>query len=347
MAERAAPVNLRSDNVAGVAPQVMAALVAANHGTDASYGADRTTAALQEQFSDLFGTRCFVHPVATGTAANALALALLSPPYGAIYCSGTGHIDESECGAGEFFTGGAKIVPLDPDQGKLPVASLETALAAAGVGNTSRVQPAVLSLTQATERGTVYSLDELRALTELARRHGMRVHMDGARFANAVVHLGCSPAEMTWRLGIDVLSFGATKNGTMLAEAIVVFDEALIDPLRFRARRAGQGFSKMRFMSAQLEAYIKEDLWLVLAANANAMARQIAQGLEAIPGVEILYPVQINEIFARLPRRLLDALVADGFGLYDRGAGEVRMVTAFNTTANQVDSILAAARNYR
>jgi threonine aldolase len=346
MAERAEPVNLRSDNVAGVAPEIMAALVAANHGTDASYGADRTTAALRDQFSDLFETSCFVQPVATGTAANALALALLSPPYGAIYCSGTGHIDDSECGAGEFFTGGAKIVKLGHDQGRLPVASLEAALAAAGAGNTSRVQPAVLSLTQATERGTVYSLAELRALIEMARRHGLRVHMDGARFANALVQLGCSPAEMTWKLGIDVLSFGATKNGTMLAEAIVVFDETLIDPLRFRARRAGQGFSKMRFMSVQLEAYIKEGLWLGLAGDANAMARRLAEGLGAIAGVEILYPVQINEIFARLSQGLIDGLVADGFGLYDRGAGEVRMVTAFNTTAGQIDALLAAARHH-
>ena len=346
MAERNAPVNLRSDNVACVAPQVMDALVAANDGTDASYGADRATAALQEQFSALFETRCFVHPIATGTAANALALSLLSPPFGAIYCSRVGHIDDSECGAGEFFTGGAKIVPLDEVQGKLPPAALEAALARAGVGNTSRVQPAVLNLTQATERGTVYSLDELQALIAIAHRHGLRVHMDGARFANALVQLGCSPAELTWKLGVDVLSFGATKNGTMLAEGLVVFDDKLIDPLRFRARRAGQGFSKMRFMSAQLQAYIADGLWLELAANANAMARRLASGLEAVPGVQLLYPVQINEIFARLPQRLIDALVADGFGLYDRGAGEVRMVTAFNTTERQIDGLLDALRRH-
>jgi len=346
MAERNAPVNLRSDNVAGVAHQVMDALVAANDGTDASYGADRTTAALQERFSALFETRCFVHPVATGTAANALALALLSPPYGAIYCSRTGHIDDSECGAGEFFTGGAKIVPLDHDQGKLPLAALEAALAQAGVGNTSRVQPAVLNLTQATERGTVYGQDELQALIAVARRHGLSVHLDGARFANALAHLGCSPAELTWKLGVDVLSFGATKNGTMLAEGLVVFDETLIDPLRFRARRAGQGFSKMRFMSVQLEAYIRNGLWLDLAAHANAMARRLAAGLEAVPGIEILYPVQINEIFARLPQHLIDRLVAEGFGLYERGAGEVRLVTAFNTTAEQIDGLLAAVHRH-
>jgi threonine aldolase len=339
-----APVNLRSDNVAGIAPEILAAIEAANAGSAPSYGADPITARLQDTFSELFETRCFVQPVATGTATNALALALIAPPYGAIYCSDVGHVHDSECGAGEFYTGGARIVPLTAEHGRLRPETLCAALRTAGIGHTGRVQPAALNLTQATERGTVYRLDQLAALVEVAREYDLRVHMDGARFANAVAALGCAPADLTWRRGVDVLSFGATKNGAMGAEAVVVFSEALAEPLRFRARRAGQVFSKMRFISAQLEAYLRDGLWLRLARHANAMAARLAAGLDAVPGVQLLHPVEINEIFAAMPQPLIDGLLEGGFGLYDRGGGTVRLVTAFNTTASQVDAFVAAAR---
>ena len=298
----AAPVNLRSDNVAGIAPEILAAIEAANAGTAPSYGADPITARLQDVFSELFETRCFVQPVATGTATNALALALIAPPYGAVYCTAVGHVHDSECGAGEFYTGGAKIVPLAEQHGRLHPETLRAALRKAGVGHTGRVQPAALNLTQATERGTVYRLDELDALVEVARTYGLRVHMDGARFANAIAALGCRPADVTWRRGVDVLSFGATKNGAMGAEAVVVFTEELAEPLRFRARRAGQVFSKMRFISAQLEAYVQGGLWLRLAGHANVMARRLADGIAGLPGVRLAHPVEINEIFAQMPR---------------------------------------------
>jgi threonine aldolase len=339
-----APVNLRSDNVAGIAPEILAAIEAANAGSAPSYGADPITARLQDIFSELFETRCFVQPVATGTATNALALALIAPPYGAIYCTDVGHVHDSECGAGEFYTGGARIVPLAAAHGRLRPDVLRAALQRAGIGHTGRVQPAALNLTQATERGTVYRLDELDALVAVAREYGLRVHMDGARFANAIAALGCRPADVTWRRGVDVLSFGATKNGAMGAEAVVVFSEELAEPLRFRARRAGQVFSKMRFISAQLEAYLQDGLWLRLAAHANALAARLAAGLTTIAGVRLLHPVEINEIFAAMPRRLVDGLLADGFGLYDRGGGEVRLVTAFNNTEAQIDALVAAAR---
>jgi threonine aldolase len=338
-----AAVNLRSDNVAGVAPEIMAAIQAANAGTAPSYGADAITAWLQDRISELFETRCRVQPVATGTAANALALALLSPPFGAIYGTECAHIHDSECGAGEFFTGGAKIVPLRSEHGRLEPAALRDALDQAGVGQTSRVQPAVLSLTQATEYGTVYDLDRLRALIGIAREFGLRVHMDGARFANALAALGCKPADVTWRLGVDVLSFGATKNGALAAEAVVVFDPALFDQLGFRARRAGHVFSKSRFIAAQLAAYLEDGLWLRLAAHANRMAGRLALGLRTLPGVELLHPVEINELFLRMPRPMIEGLPAAGFGLYDRGGGEVRLVTAFNTTAEQIDSFVETA----
>jgi threonine aldolase len=338
------PVNLRSDNVAGIAPEILAAIQAANAGTAPSYGADPITVRLQDAFAELFETRCFVQPVATGTATNALALALIAPPYGAVYCTDVGHVHEGECGAGEFYTGGAKIVPLAQDHGRLRPEALLSALRKAGIGHTGRVQPAALNLTQATERGTVYRPDQLDELIAIAREYGLRVHMDGARFANAIAALGCRPADVTWRRGVDVLSFGATKNGAMGAEAVVVFSEDLIEPLRFRARRAGQVFSKMRFISAQLEAYVRDGLWLRLARHANAMARRLADGITGLPGVRLLHPVECNEIFALMPQTMIEGLLEHGFGLYDRGGGEVRLVTAFNNTEEQIDAFVAAAR---
>ena len=341
------PPNFRSDNVSGVAPEILAAIGAANARPAASYGADQITRRLQERFSELFETRCFVQPVATGTATNALALSLLSPPYGAIFCTEVAHIQDSECGAGEFFTGGAKLLPLPAEHGRLAPETLDHAIRHAGRGLTHAVQPAALSLTQATECGTLYPLEQLRALTGIAREERLRVHMDGARFANALAALGCTPAELTWRLGVDVVSFGATKNGALAAEALVVFDPALAEPLRYRARRAGQVFSKMRFVSAQLEAYVADGLWLRLAANANAMARRLSDGLAALEGVELLHPVEVNEIFLRVPQRMIEGLLAAGFGLYDRGGGEVRLVCAFDTTPLPVDAFVAAASDLR
>jgi threonine aldolase len=342
------PVNLRSDNVAGVAPEILAAIAAANAGTEPSYGGDTITARLQQRFSDAFEMPCHVQPVATGTATNALALAVLAPPYGAIYCSDVGHVHDSECGAGEFYTGGAKIVPLAALHGRLDPDALRTALLKAGIGHTGRVQPAVLNLTQATERGTVYRLDQLVELIAIAKEFGLRVHMDGARFANAIAALGCRPADVTWRLGVDVLSFGATKNGCMSAEAVVAFDPELAEPLAFRTRRAGQMFSKMRFISAQLEAYLADDLWLRLASRANAMAAHLAECLAGLDGVALRHPVEINEVFLTMPQPMIEGLAGAGFGLYDRGDGEVRLVTAFNTTAEQIDEfVTVAARHAR
>jgi threonine aldolase len=340
-------VNFRSDNVAGVAPEVLEALLSANVGTDGSYGADRTTARLQDQFSELFETACFVQPLATGTAMNALALSLLTPPWGAVLCSSIAHIHDSECGAGELFTGGAKIVPLGEANGKLTPAMLRQFLARVAWGGTHQAQPTVVSITQGTERGTIYSLAEIEEIAAVAREHELKLHMDGARFANAVAALGCSPAAVTWKLGVDVLSFGATKNGAMCAEALVVFDKSLRDPLRFRARKAGQIFSKMRFISAQLEACVLYGLWLRLAGNANRAAGRLARGLSRLEGVELLHDVEINEIFARFPQRLIDGLKADGIGFYDRGGGEVRLVTAFDTTDEQVDQLLACAHRHQ
>jgi threonine aldolase len=338
-------VNLYSDNVAPVADEVLQALLALNHGTAPGYGADAVTARLEARFSELFETSVSVFPVATGTAANALSLSAITPPYGAIYCSDTGHIHDSECGATEFFSGGAKTVPLPAAHGRLDAGALTRAIAGAGVGRAHKVQPAGVSLTQATERGTVYPLESVAEISAVARSHGLKVHMDGARFANATAALGATPAQMTWQAGVDVLSFGATKNGAMSTDAIIVFDRGLAQTLRYRCRRAGQVLSKMRYAAAQLEAMIENDLWLRLARHANAMAARLSAGLASVPGTELLHPVEINEVFVRLPTVVMHGLERLGYGLVDRGDGTVRLVTAFSVSPADIDELIARAHD--
>jgi threonine aldolase len=257
-------------------------------------------------------------PLATGTGANAVALAGLANPYGAIYCHETAHINVYECGAPELFTG-AKLVGLTGDGYKLQAAALDAALALAGRGNATRVQPFALNLTQPTDFGTLYSIDELRRLSEIAHRHGLLVHLDGARFANAIAALGCSPAEMTWRAGIDVVSFGATKNGAMNAEAVLVFDPAVAARVPFLMKRGGQVVSKARFLSAQLDRYLADGRWLERARRSNANAALLARRLQAIRGVELIGKVEINMLFARLPAAAVAALDRGPFRYYKLG----------------------------
>ena len=300
--------DFRSDNVAGAAPEVVDALALAARGTAAAYGGDDWTERLKAQVAALFETEVAVFPVATGTAANSLALASMTPPFGAVYCHEEAHINVDECGAPELFTGGAKLVGLKGAAGKLTPDALDSSLAGAGIGVVHRVQPAALSLSQATEAGTVYTPAEVAALAEVANRAGLAVHMDGARFANAVARLGCTPAEMTWKAGVDVLSLGGTKGGCFAAEAVVVFNPALADDLGFLRKRGGHLLSKMRFVSAQMEAWLASGLWLRLARHANAMADRLAAGLAAVPGAEIAFPVEANELFVRLPESAIAAL---------------------------------------
>jgi threonine aldolase len=338
-------MNFRSDNVTGAAPEVIAALTAANEGTAASYGADAITTRLKERFSRLFEREVIVFPVATGTAANALAIAAVTPPWGVVYCHSESHIQVDECGAPEFFTGGAKLMPLEGEDGKVTPAAVEAVLVEPGIVHSA--QPACISISQVTEAGTVYSVDEIAALGALAKRRGLALHMDGARFANAVVALGAAPAALTWRAGVDVLSFGATKNGALAAEAIVVFDPARVADLAYRRKRGGHLFSKMRFLSVQLEAYLADGLWLRNARHANAMAARLAEGLGATPGAKLIFPVQANEIFIALPEPVIAALEAGGVGFYrwgGPGAGSLRLVTAFNTRVEDVDATIAIAR---
>ncbi|WP_374651780.1 low specificity L-threonine aldolase [Dongia sp.] len=341
-------MNFCSDNVAGVAPEIMAAIQQANQGGMPSYGADAITARVEQRFADLFECKVWAFPVTTGTSANALALSTLTPPYGAIYCHPEAHVMVDECGAPELYTGGAKLVPIAGEGGKMAARDVAEALDNARAGDVHHVQPAAISLTQATECGTVYTPVEIGAIGEIARKHKVKLHMDGARFANAVAQLKVRPAEITWRAGIEVLSFGATKNGALAAEAVVFFDEALATSFGFRRKRAGHLISKMRFVSAQLDAYLDNDLWLKLATHANAMAQGLVGGLKAIPGVHLLHPVEANEIFIRLPLEIVGGLRRAGFDFYDwpgAAPGTIRLVTSFATRAEDVAAFIRTANS--
>ena len=340
-------MNLGSDNVTGASPEIIDAIVRANQGTADSYGADDITARLEGAFSGLFEKPVRVFPVATGTAANGLSMALIAPPYGSIYCHQNSHVAVDECNAPEFYTGGARVVPMPGAGGKIDPDVLNTAIATATPHAEHNAQPAALSVAQATEFGTSYTPEEVTALCGIAHGHGLVTHMDGARIANAVVHLGCSFADVTWRAGIDLMSFGATKNGAVAAEALVFFKPEYAETLLFRRKRAGHLLSKMRFFSAQLEAYLANDLWRRNAERANAMAQRLVAGLTAIPGVRLCHPVEANEIFIHLPPPVVRALQAEGHavGLWGDPAESVaRFVTAFNTDAGELDAFIASAQ---
>jgi threonine aldolase len=336
-----------SDNVAPVATEVMAALSAANVGSVHSYGDDPWTGRLQALACEVFATELVIHPVATGTAANALALATLVPPYGAVYCHESAHINTDECGAPEFFTSGAKLIGLPGADGKLRPGQLEAPIAHARDMGVHHVRPAALSISQATEWGTVYSRDEIAALAALAHTHGLGLHMDGARFANALAHLGCSPAAATWQAGVDVLSFGATKNGALAAEAVIFFKPELARDFELRRKRAGHLWSKLRYLSAQLIACLEADLWLRNARHANALAQRLAAGLAGL-GLSLLQPVEANELFVLMPATLIAPLHAAGFEFYQWPAPAgvsgplARLVIAYDMSEADIDALLAA-----
>ena len=344
-------VNFASDNVTGIAPELMEAIQDANEKQGAwPYGNDDGTRSLSRSFSNLFGSEVSVYPVATGTAANALCLGLVAQPFNTVYCLEHSHTNADEGGAPEFYTNGAKLIPIDGEDGKMTAAALEKRIGGSGGGGGGAphvMQATAVSITQTSECGTVYSIDEIRDICAVARANDLYVHLDGARFANAVAALGCDPSDLTWRAGVDLMSFGATKNGAMAAEAVVLFNQELEETLSQRRMRGGHLFSKMRFPSAQLSRYIEDGLWLQLAANANAMAERLAAGLAESDDVDIEYPVDANMIFATISGDLSERLRDAGFGFYDWGDHDrpnIRLVCAFNTDEDDVDRFIELAQ---
>jgi threonine aldolase len=344
-------MNFRSDNEAGAHPAIIEAVSKAfRAGPVHSYGADEWTHKVEHRLRDIFEKADLAaYPVAVGTAANVLALACCTPPWGSIFCHPTAHIAAEETNAAEFYSG-ARLVRVDGAAGKIDRRGLAEALAQPVYGVVHFSQPSAVSITQATENGTVYAPEEIAALSTSARRHGLKVHMDGARFANALSFVGCSPAELTWRAGVDVLSLGATKNGAMGAEVVVFFDPAPAKEFEYRRKRAGHLLSKMRLLSSQLDAYFADSLWLTNARHANAMARRLVAGLTPLPGTSLLYPVEANEIFAVLPATMHDALQEAGAQYHpwpsDRpGERAFRLVTSFDTDPADVDRFLSIAKS--
>lgn len=338
-----------SDNSAGVAPQIMSALARANEGYARGYGADAAMARITAQIRTIFDApEALVHLVATGTAANALSLATLCPPWAAVFCHETAHIEEDECSAPEFYMQGGKLTLVAGTHGKMTPAALRARIAERGqsLHNTQR---GAVSLTNVTEPGTVYTAAETAALCAVAREFDLPVHLDGARFANAVVASGASPADLSWRAGVDVLSFGGTKNGLMGVEAVVIFDPAKAPQrgpeFELRRKRGGHLFSKHRYLSAQFEAALTDGLWLDLAAHANRAAARLAAGLARKPGVSQRHPVEANLMFPTWPRGTHARLLAEGAVYYDADSPEsegARLVTSWATSDAEIEAFLSA-----
>ena len=347
-------MHFASDNGSGVPAEVLDALGRANDGHAAGYGSDPLTLRVRDRLREVFeAPDAAVYLVATGTAANALALACLCQPWDAVYCHRTAHVEEDECGAPEFYTGGAKLVLVDGADGRMDPAALDRAIRFTGRAGVHNVQRGMVTLTNVTETGTVHSVDQVAELAGIARAHGLPVHMDGARFANALVAAGCTPAEMTWKAGIDVLSFGGTKNGLMGVEAVILFDPEKAWEFELRRKRGGHLFSKYRYLAAQMDAYLQGDLWLRLAGQANGMARRLSEGLTGRADAGLLHPTEANMVFARFPRAVHRRLQAAGARYYlwpfDQsleGPGDepvsCRLVCSWSTTAADVDGFLAA-----
>lgn len=329
-----------SDNTASACPEIMEALARVNQGRVKAYGDDEWTLSLDRIFSEYFDKEVRVFAVTTGTAANSLSLATITPPYGAVFAHEEAHIVRDECGAPEFFTNGARLVLVPGSNGKITPERL-TAAIEDNPPSVHSVQPAAVSLTQATELGTAYRPGQVASIAEVAHRHKLKVHMDGARFANAVSFLNCAPADITWRAGVDVLSFGATKNGALAAEAVVFFDLSLVRDFELRRKRAGHLISKSRYVAAQLIAYIETGVWQRNAARANALARKLANAA----GDAVMYPVEGNEVFLRLGSARKQALRDAGFQFYPwytESSGHIRLVVSWDQPEDEVDALCKA-----
>lgn len=329
-----------SDNNAGIYPEVIEALAEASYGHVTGYGADSYTAAAQRAIGELFETECAVFFVSNGTAANCLGLAAALTPFSAVIAHRLSHLETDECNAVGFFNHGIKVLGVDGSEAKIDPSSVREIIRAQREVHASK--PKAVTITNATELGTVYRIDEIKVLTSIAREQRLIVHMDGARFANALAFLGCSPAELTWKAGIDVLSFGGTKNGLAFGEAIVFFRTDLAADFAYRMKQSGQLASKMRFLAVPWLALLKDGLWLKGAHHANAMAERLCQKIAVLPGVRILYPREANSVFAKLPSEIVQAMHQRGWRFYtdvgpDAGA---RLMCSWDTTKEDVDSFV-------
>ncbi|SPL93815.1 Low-specificity L-threonine aldolase [[Actinomadura] parvosata subsp. kistnae] len=332
------PKSFASDNHAGVHPTILEAMAAANHGDAPAYGDDSWTSAFEEKIKETFGPAAEGFAVLNGAGANMVGLALMLGRYDAIICADSAHIATHEAGASERLLG-VKLMTVPTEDGKLRPSDIKSRLG--GIGNPHEPQPAVVSISQTTELGTTYSPAEIAALAETAHKSGLRLHVDGARLANAAAYLECDLRAITTDAGVDVFSFGGTKNGALAAEAVVVLDPSLANAVPFLRRQSLQLASKMRFISAQLTALLTDDLWRRNAAHANAMATRLANGLADIPGISLAYPVHSNAVFATLPHVAAETLRQRYlFHYWDEPAGTVRWMTAFDTTPEQVDDFL-------
>jgi len=347
-------MNFASDNAAPVAQPILDAITRANTGYALGYGNDDDTRAVERRLSEIFEHEVAAFLVPTGTAANALALAHVAPPWGVVFCHVESHIATDECGAPEFFGGGFKLAGLPGDAGKISAETLKAVLAGYGGHSPHQMVAAALSITQVTEAGTIYRVDEIAALSAIAHARGLAVHMDGARFANALVRLNAAPAQMTWQAGIDVLSFGATKGGAIGAEAVLIFDPARAAFFAERRKRGGHLLSKHRFLAAQFAAFLDGGLWLDLAHHANAMARELAGKLTAL-GLTPVFPVDANLVFVALPRTLDVKLKAAGASYYVRPSDTLclpadrvlaRLVTSFATQHDDVERFVNLCKNF-
>ncbi len=338
------PRHFASDNYAGICPEAFRAMVEANQAHEVSYGDDTWTTKAADLLRDIFETNCEVFFVFNGTSANSLSLASLCQSYHSILCHEIAHVEGSECGAPEFFANGTKVLLLPGERGKIDPRSIERA-----VNKRTDIhypKPRALSLTQATEVGTIYSLAELQELVSVARRFDLRIQMDGARFANAVASLGVTPKEITWKAGVDVLCFGGTKNGIAVGEAVVFFNLEAAREFDYRCKQGGQLASKMRFLSAPWVGMLQDGAWLRHAAHANAMARRLEAGIRTIPGVSVAYPVESNAVFARIPDRVVAGLHDRGWHFYTHVGGweESRLMCSWDTTQEDVDGFAADMR---
>ena len=338
------PRHFASDNYAAICPEAWAAMTEANSGHEVSYGNDSWTQKASDLLRQIFETDCEVFFVFNGTAANSLSLAAICQSYNSILCHELAHVEVAECGGPEFFSNGSKVLLLHGAHGKIDPAEIERA--ANKRTDFHYPKPRALSLTQSTEEGTVYTVNEIKTLTDEARHHGLRVHMDGARFANAVAALDISPADITWRAGVDVLSFGSTKNGLAVGEAVIFFNRELAREFDWRCKQAGQIASKMRFLSAPWVGILKDGAWLRHAKHANAMAKKLEAGIRGLPGIEIAHPVQSNVVFARMTEAAVRGMRERGWKFYTHvgGANEARLMCSWDTTPEDVAGFAADLR---